>query len=199
MYIIKKTDKENLDIFDVEWETANVAQIDKINWKEYDYCPNTTAKMLYNEKGICVQMETDEEDIVARCRTQNGGVCQDSCMELFLRANENDERYINIEFNAFHTINLGFRYDRPRRVNPDVKNAYFNPQSYIDESKWILQYFIPFEFIDGLYGGHTKKMYGNIYKCGEDVARKHFVTYAPIDTPQPDFHRPEYFAEFELE
>ena len=49
MYIIKKTDKENLDIFDVEWETANVAQIDKINWKEYDYCQNTTAKMLYNE------------------------------------------------------------------------------------------------------------------------------------------------------
>ena len=199
MYIIKKTDKENLDIFDVEWETANVAQIDKINWKEYDYCQNTTAKMLYNEKVICVQMEKDEEDIVARCRTQNGGVCQDSCMELFLRANENDERYINIEFNAFHTINLGFRYDRQRRVSPDVKNAYFNPKSHIDESKWILQYFIPFEFIDGLYGGHTKKMYGNIYKCGEDVARKHFVTYAPIDTPPPDFHRPEYFAEFELE
>ena len=54
-------------------------------------------------------METDEEEIVARCRTQNGNVCGDSCMELFIRPNENDERYINIEFNAFNTINIGFR------------------------------------------------------------------------------------------
>ena len=199
MYIIKKTTKEQLGFFDAEWEKATVAQVDKINWPEYDYCPVTTVKMLYNEKGIFVQMETDEEDIIARCTTPNGRVCHDSCMELFLRPNENDARYLNFEFNAFNTLSLGCRKERNDKIVPDVKNTYFNPQSYVEKGLWILQYFIPFEFIDELFGGHTNKMYGNIYKCGEDVKRNHFVTYAPIDTPKPDFHRPEYFEEFILE
>ncbi len=199
MYIIKRTEKSELTMWDTEWEKANVAEISVINWQEYDYKPHTTAKMLYNDNGIYVQMETDEEDLIARCTEQNGNVCNDSCMELFIRPNENDARYINIEFNAFNTINIGYRYDRHNKVLPDVKNTYFSPESFVEKNRWVLQFIIPFEFIDGIYGGHTKKMYGNIYKCGEDTKRPHFVTYAPINTPTPDFHRPEYFVEFTLE
>ena len=199
MYIIKRTNQEKLAIFDAEWDNANVAQISVINWPEYDYCPNTIAKLLYNEKGIYIQMQTDEEDIIARSTTPNCKVCNDSCMELFIRPNENDGRYLNFEFNAFNTMSLGFRYDRKNKIYPEVKNTYFEPCSYIEKGMWILQFFIPFEFVDNLLGGHTNKMYANIYKCGEDVKRNHYVTYAPINTPTPDFHRPEDFAEFMLE
>ena len=44
MYIIKKTEKIKLDLFDKEWENANVADIAVINWKEFSYAPKTTAK-----------------------------------------------------------------------------------------------------------------------------------------------------------
>ena len=46
MYIIKKTNPEKIRMFDAEWEKANVAKIEVVNWPEYSYCPNTTAKML---------------------------------------------------------------------------------------------------------------------------------------------------------
>ena len=34
---------------------------------------------------------------------------------------------------------------------------------------------------------------GNFYKCGDGLPVPHFVSWAPIDTPNPDFHRPEFF------
>ena len=34
---------------------------------------------------------------------------------------------------------------------------------------------------------------GNIYKCGDLLPQPHFVTLFPIQAPQPDYHRPEFF------
>jgi hypothetical protein len=36
---------------------------------------------------------------------------------------------------------------------------------------------------------------GNIYKCGDALPVPHYVSWRPIDTPDPDFHRPEYFGQ----
>ncbi len=35
----------------------------------------------------------------------------------------------------------------------------------------------------------------NFYKCGDETAVPHYGAWSPIDTPQPDFHRPEFFGE----
>ncbi len=199
MYIIKKTVNRKLDLFDAEWEKANVANVNTVNWSEFPYAPNTTAKILYNDYGIWVQMQTDEEDILARCTEQNGKVSNDSCMEFFFRPNENDPYYINLEFNAFGTMYHGVRTDRYNFKNPDVNNRFFDIQSYVEKGNWIIQYCVPFSYIDSTFGGHTKTMYGNLYKCGVDTEIRHYCTYAPINTEAPDFHRPECFVEFVLE
>ena len=199
MYIIKKTENRKLEMFDKEWEKANVAEVTCINWEEFNYAPYTTAKILYNDYGIHVQMQTDEKEILARCTQQNGPVSNDSCMEFFFRPNENDPHYLNFEFNAFGTMYFGCRTDRYNFENPDVNNRFFDIQSYVEDGNWIIQYFVPFSFIDKLFGTHTKTMYGNLYKVGVDTAIRHYVTYAKIDTPAPDFHRPESFVEFVLE
>ena len=34
---------------------------------------------------------------------------------------------------------------------------------------------------------------GNFYKCGDRLPVPHYLSWAPIGTPKPDFHRPEYF------
>jgi hypothetical protein len=34
---------------------------------------------------------------------------------------------------------------------------------------------------------------GNFYKCGDKLPVPHYLSWAPIATPRPDFHRPEYF------
>ena len=199
MYTIKKTVNRKLDLFDKEWDKANVAEVTCVNWKEFPDAPYTTAKILYNDYGIWVQMQTDEKEILARCTTQNGDVSCDSCMEFFFRPNENDPYYLNFEFNAFGTMYFGKRTDRYNFINPEAKNSDFDVKNFIENGNWILQYCIPFAYIDSLFGSHTKTMYANLFKVGVDTAVRHYVTYAPIDTPAPDFHRPESFVEFVLE
>jgi len=34
----------------------------------------------------------------------------------------------------------------------------------------------------------------NFYKCGDDTSKRHYLSWNPVKTPNPDFHRPEYFG-----
>ncbi|MBR4890623.1 MAG: carbohydrate-binding family 9-like protein [Clostridia bacterium] len=199
MYIIKKTENNISCINDKAWDLASVASLDKINWPEFPCSYKTTAKLLYNENGIYVRLETDEKPLLARFSNQNDTICCDSCMEFFVRPNENDPRYINFEFNPFGTMYMSVRTSRFDPVFPDKDKKYFNVKSYVDDKKWVLQFCIPFEFIDEIFGSHTKKIYGNLYKCGNETVKRHYATYYPIDTEQPDYHRPEFFGEFILD
>jgi len=42
-------------------------------------------------------------------------------------------------------------------------------------------------------GGRTAR--ANVYKCASGLSVKHYVTWRPIQTPTPDYHRPEFFGE----
>lgn len=199
MYIIKKTSDKIVSIKDKAWENANVAEVNVRNWEGYAKAPKTEAKLLYSDFGIHVQLMTDENPLRATVREQNGPVCKDSCMEFFVRPNENDPRYVNIEINPFGTMYLGLRTSRHDCVHPEYDKDYFEIQSYVDNEKWMLQFVIPFEIIKEIFGGHTKTMYGNLYKCGDETESPHYATYYPITSENPDYHRPECFGEFVLE
>lgn len=199
MYCIKKSADRIADICDPIWETAERAVIDTINWGDYASMPRTEARLLYSDYALHVRMETDEKPLLARHTAQNSTVCCDSCMELFIRPNENDKRYINMEFNPFGTMYLGVREGREGVVHPDKTRDYFDVKSHVDDEKWVLQFSVPFEFIDEIFGTHTRKMYANLYKCGDETECEHYVSYAPIESAAPDFHRPESFVPFVLE
>jgi hypothetical protein len=34
----------------------------------------------------------------------------------------------------------------------------------------------------------------NFYKCGDKLSNPHFVTWNPVGTEKPDYHRPEFFG-----
>lgn len=199
MYKIKKTNKKITDICDKEWEKAQIADINICNWEEFARDVKTTAKLLYNDFGIYVQMQTNERPLLARCTEQNGRVCRDSCMEFFISPNEADKRYINFEFNPFGTIHYSIRVSVDEWTHPKQKKDYFEVQSYVDEETWIIQFFVPFEFVDEIFGCHTQKMRGNLYKCGGDTVKTHYISYYPIHTDSPAFHSPQFFGEFILE
>ena len=199
MYTIKRTEETITCINDKAWDKAEVAEIKIINWSEFPSAPKTTAKLLYNDFGIYVQLQTDEKPLLARHTEQNAPVCCDSCMEFFLRPNEQDNRYLNFEFNPFGTMYLAVRTSRHDPVHPANDKAYFGVKSYVDDQKWTLQFCVPFALIDEIFGGHTKTMYGNLYKCGDETQTPHYATYYPIETKEPDYHRPEFFGAFVLE
>ena len=54
-------------------------------------------------------------------------------------------------------------------------------------------------FDSGITNFSGLTMRGNIYKCGDCLTTPHFLSLYPIDTPQPDFHRPEFFQEITFE
>lgn len=202
MYIIKKTDAKIQNIYDKEWEKAQVAEVTLDSWPEErvsDYMPNTTARILYSDYGIHIRLETDEAPLFAKRREQNSDVCEDSCMEFFFRPNEADPRYLNFEFNPLGTMYLGVRTSRYDFFLPDVDKYFFEVQSVVDASKWVLQFVVPFEYIDSIFDNHTKNMFGNLHKCCGNKETKHRASYYPIKTEKPDFHAPEYFGEFVLE
>ncbi|MDE6269894.1 MAG: hypothetical protein K2M12_03440, partial [Muribaculaceae bacterium] len=39
-----------------------------------------------------------------------------------------------------------------------------------------------------------KQLRANFYKCGDLLSTPHFLSWNRVDTPHPDFHRPEYFG-----
>lgn len=199
MYHIKKAEKRITSTDDEAWKEAEIAEIDKVNWEQYPFKPNTTGRMLYSDYGIHVQMQTDEQPLLARFTAQNSTVYRDSCMELFISPNMEDKRYLNFEFNPFGTMYLAIRTSRYDCVHPNRNRDYFEVQSYVDDNKWLLQFTIPFEFIDEMFGMHTGIMHANMFKCGEDGQYEHYVSYSRINSPEIDFHKSEFFAEFVLE
>lgn len=198
LYNIKKADHKITSPYDKAWNSAEIAKIDSVNWKAYPYKPNTTGRVLYSDYGIHVQLITDEQPLLARYTEQNSDVYRDSCMELFISPNEGDKRYLNFEFNPFGTMYLAVRTSRNDCEHPKKNREYFEVQSYVDSEKWLLQFTIPFEFIDGIFGGHTKTMRANMFKCGEDGQYEHYVSFCPIGSQEIDFHKSEFFGKFVL-
>ncbi|WP_414481477.1 carbohydrate-binding family 9-like protein [Caldicoprobacter sp.] len=52
------------------------------------------------------------------------------------------------------------------------------------------------------YGGQDfrcgKRIKANFYKCGDKTKYPHWGCWNRIDTPHPDFHRPEFFGDLIL-
>lgn len=212
VYYIKKATELEMSGSSI-WDLAETAEICCYPWDNSGYRPKTEAKILYTEKGLHVYMVSYENEIVASYTKMNDPVYKDSCMEFFFRPNpENDERYLNFEFNALGTLNLGLGKDRFKRLPiPESTLEYFRIKASVREDEvesfsgpsWSLQFFIPYAFIEEYFGrikiGSGTKLTGNFYKCGELEGHAHFGCWSEVKSEIPDFHRPECFGNLILE
>jgi hypothetical protein len=69
----------------------------------------------------------------------------------------------------------------------------------IDEQKgdfsWSLSVEIPFGILGIDAAALPQALEGNLYKCADATSKPHYVSWNPIETKSPDFHRPEFFGE----
>jgi hypothetical protein len=63
---------------------------------------------------------------------------------------------------------------------------------------WRVGVVIPFELIGVDPENLPESIRANFYKCGDKTAHPHYLSWSPIETPKPDFHRPEFFGELLL-
>lgn len=180
-----------------------------INWEElFPYCPHTEVRMAHNGRELFLHFRVNEACTAALQSKDNGQVCEDSCVEFFLSLDETG--YYNFEFSCIGTLQLGFRKERPHavfappQVLQEVKRVSTLGNTCFMEKKlgkpWELWVVIPTTAlfrhqVDSWKGMHAR---ANFYKCGDRLSSRHYVTFAPVNTPKPDFHRPEFFVPIEF-
>ena len=184
--------------------------IDIVNWPDqYAYRPLTVFAVAHSGTAIYI-------DFFVRCNylravnfTNNSPVHQDSCVEFFVQPHLDDPHYYNFEFNCIGTIDAARRLDRhnsERLTDEQLDTVRRTPscgtrpfEEVEGMFTWNLLATIPLSLIGITYEGKPVKMRGNFYKCADMVTVPHFLSWSPVDTPQPDFHRPEFFGDLTLE
>jgi len=199
----------NNHLSDKIWDSIPSVLIDCYPWDENLYKPNTEVKLFYTDTHFHLNFKTRENAIKATYLEHFQPVYKDSCVEFFFKPNpQYDNRYLNFEINPFGKLLLGFgkdRFDRQllKETNCEIFNIVPSITTEIQENDtsvvcWNIKYSIPFIFLEKYYGKLELKtgsiIYGNFYKCGDETPYPHFGCWNPINSPIPDFHRPECFG-----
>ena len=180
--------------------------LEYVNWAKYPYKPETKFRMAYNKQEIYLQFNVTESAILAQEVDEEKGMpCFDSCVELFVKI-PGDSTYFNLEFNCIGTclVENGTLNNNRIRLSKELTSKIRRKSSLgstpFAEKKgnfnWTLTLAIPFDVFGTSNITTLKKqtLQANFYKCGEKLSTKHYVSWSPILTKWPNFHKPEYFG-----
>ena len=185
-------------------ENASWNLIDTVNWTEYDYCPQVYFRMVYCNSAFLLQYRVREQSVRALASVDNGEVWKDSCVEFFVMPD--DDIYYNFEFNCAGTCLLAVGASRNNREaaqdaiiqtirrQPSLGRHSFGERK--GETEWDITLVIPCAclFKHPGYSPDGKTVRANFYKCGDGLTVPHYLSWNPIRTEKPDFHRPESFG-----
>jgi len=202
---ITRISDEPLALADVGQRLAEMPQhaLGVLNWHAFDYRPHVMFAIGYGGGDLCVRFAVEEQAVLAEKTETNDSVCQDSCVEMFIAPSGDD--YFNFEFNCIGTALVEQGPGRSDRTPLDpatiatirrrssLGSAPFTERK--ERTAWHLTAAIPLTIL-GLsetdLAGHTCR--ANFYKCGDHLTTSHYLSWNPITTPTPDFHRPECFG-----
>jgi len=184
--------------------------VDKLNWpKEYPYRPITTFNIAYSSSAIYIKYDVHGSMLRAIYTNDQEPVYEDSCVEFFCKRPE-DDYYTNFEFNCIGTCLATTRKGRAEAVQAlsAEKMQLIERHSSLGRRAfkevegmfaWDLIVKIPFSVIGFKEGEIPDKLLGNFYKCADGTESPHYLSWAPIQTKKPDFHRPDFFGELDFE
>jgi len=179
--------------------------IDTVNWKDFSYKPGVRFNIAWGENEIYLKYYVRESNVKAEKSKTNEMVCEDSCVEFFVSPSD-DGLYYNLEFNPIGTALMGSghgRHDSTRadaRIVDGIRRLTSMGDAPFGEIRgdlqWTITLAIPLEtFFHHKTGSLKGKSFrANFYKCGDKLSNPHFVTWNPVGTEKPDYHRPEHFG-----
>lgn len=146
-------------------------------------------------------------DLRATVMEDNGHSWEDSCCEFFV-TDPYDGTYYNFELTCIGSLLAAKRTSRVNKtmLSPSLL-ASVKRYCSLDRKEvtikdrifcWTVAMLIPFELIGLDKDNLPVSLRGNFYKCGDLTEHPHFLSWNPIKTPKPDFHRPEFFGEIIL-
>lgn len=182
--------------------------ISSLNWPQFPYAPLTAFTIAHSGKNIYIDFFTRCNYLRAENYTDQSPVSQDSCVEFFISPTC-DRHYWNFEFNCIGAINASHRTERsnPTRLKceelaqvqrvPSCGTRPFREMEGI--FAWNLMVVIPLELIGMKYEGAPITTRANFYKCASATSAPHYLTWNPVSSDAPDFHRQDDFGELILE
>ncbi|MBQ6652825.1 MAG: hypothetical protein IJM81_05450 [Prevotella sp.] len=176
------------------------------NWAEkYPYRPEVKFRIAHTGSHFVIQFDVEETSIRAVALHDNGRVWEDSCCEFFV-APDAAGTYYNFECNCIGTLLVASGSERENRqlASPEVlcgiarKSTFRHKEIPLSQGEyhWRLELIIPVSsfFCHDIGTLSGKTMRCNFYKCGDKLHRPHFLSWSPVGTLTPDFHRPDYFG-----
>lgn len=199
-----------LDVTSIEPILEVQSSIDFIscaNWSNYPYKPISAINIARSKQNLYLRFCVEGNSLKASYDTDNSPVHKDSCVEFFMKKVD-DPYYINFEFNCIGTCDAAHRLSREKKTafTPEEYKSIIRypsiPRKTFDEKKgihrWSLIVVIPLKLMGLDPENLPKKIMGNFYKCADETENPHFVSWSPIDLPEPDFHCPDFFGEIYL-
>ena len=185
--------------------------IDNVNWPEsYPYKPKVEFAAAHTGDALLLHYRVEEQSVRAVACKDHEHIWEDACAEFFIMPAE-DGFYYNLECNCTGKLLVAVGKDRnnrqpaPAEVMQGIDRwASLGTEPFDtrnEPTKWELCLRVPistfflhkFESFDGM------KARGNAYKCGDNLPVPHFISWNPIKTENPDFHRPEFFGQMHFE
>ena len=182
-------------------------QVDQVNWPAaFPYAPLCAGRIARTEDALVVDFRVSGLDLRALNTEDNGSQWEDSCVEVFIE-NPDGSEYYNFEINPIGKILAAKGASRENRVKRPAEEMeeilriarFEGPQEYAGGIwDWRVTVLIPFELVGADPDDLPGKLRANFYKCGDKTAHPHFLSWNPVGTPAPDFHRPDFFGELIL-
>lgn len=177
-----------------DWAALPAIPINHLYWSpKVDI--SAEAKICYDDVALYVALSAYERHIRAEHTTPTGIPCEDSCLEFFFSPDPQDPRYLNVEFNPNCCLFLGIGTSAQDRVRlfPDQK-VLFDPRAQIAEDLWRITYQIPHSFVRQYFPNFSpvsgQTMRANFYKCGDLTPQAHYLSWNPLTSCSPCFHKP---------
>lgn len=180
--------------------------LDTLNWpREFPYHPITTFNIGYSPTAIYIKYDVHGSMLRAIYTNDQEPVYEDSCVEFFCQRPGSD-RYLSLAFNCIGTCLAARRKGREEDVQRLTASELQSIGRYSSLGRrafmemegmfaWDLVVRVPFALLGYAGGEVPERLLGNFYKCADGTESRHFLTWAPVKTEKPDFHRPEFFGE----
>lgn len=178
------------------------------NWpKDAPYTPDCNGSIARSKTHLAVMYHIRGLDLRATAMEDNGNSWEDSCCEFFV-TDPYDGTYYNFELTCIGSLLSSKRKSRidsklqdPALLSRVIRYSSLEHKPMEISDKvfgWTVVMLIPFELIGIDRDNIPVSVRGNFYKCGDLTAHPHFLSWNPIQTAKPDFHRPEFFGELIL-
>ena len=190
----------------------NYTPITNVNWPEsYPYKPKVEFAAAHDGEALLLHYRVEEQSVRAVAQQDHQHIWEDACVEFFIMPVEADGLYYNLECNCTGKLIVAVGKDRNGRVPAPTQvmqgvdrwaSLGTEPFDVREEpTKWEVALRVPittfFKHKLGSFDGLKAK--GNVYKCGDNLPVPHFISWNPIKTVNPDFHRSEFFGEMTFE